>query len=120
MSNDFSPYNYFRGSENCKLSSSGLEVLLKKGCYGTDPKKGCGLYGRAPITKKVTSATLEFTCVLPIASCWNCRALLFGKRAYPQPLMRCMAAKTPATTHAAPSGTVTGYSSMQGEIRRRV
>jgi hypothetical protein len=64
MDSDFSPYNAFRGESNCKLISSGLEILLKKGCYGTVAGVGCGLYGRAPIATKPKTATLEFTCVL--------------------------------------------------------
>lgn len=64
-----SPFNYFRGTHNTKITSmSGreyLDVTMKKGCYGTDSSKGCGLYGRAPVIGSGTqTVTMEYTCVL--------------------------------------------------------
>ena len=66
---DMSPYNYFRGTQNTKITSmSGreyLDVTMKKGCYGTDSSKGCGLYGRAPVIGSGTqTVTMEYTCAL--------------------------------------------------------
>lgn len=65
-----SPLNYFRGTQNTKIvSMSGreyMDVTLKKGCYGTDSNKGCGLYGRAPVIGSNTkTVTMEYTCVRP-------------------------------------------------------
>lgn len=67
MANDFSPYNYMRGTQHTKIKPIGgreyLQVSLKKGCYGTDSSRGCGLYGRMPASpgKKPKTMTLEYT-----------------------------------------------------------
>lgn len=66
LSKDMSPLNYFRGTQNTKIvSMSGreyMDVTLKKGCYGTDSNKGCGLYGRAPVIGSNTkTVTMEYT-----------------------------------------------------------
>lgn len=64
------PLNFFRGTQHTKIvSMSGreyMDVTLKKGCYGTDSGRGCGLYGRAPIIGSNTkTVTMEYTYVRP-------------------------------------------------------
>lgn len=74
MQNDFSPMNFMRGTQHTSIKAVGgreyLQVSLKKGCYGTDSSKGCGLYGRMPVSpgSRATTMSMEYTCVAPVAT----------------------------------------------------
>eukprot|EP00892_Ulva_mutabilis_P011299 jgi/Ulvmu1/8541/UM044_0075.1 len=77
MKSDFSPFNYMRGTQHTKIKSKSgreyLQVSLKKGCYGTDSGRGCGLYGRMPVSpgSKAKTMTLEYTMRFGSNFDWN-------------------------------------------------